>query len=166
MVPMRGNEIRPGEQRIVAKGIEIACGQWGDEPTEDYYMRQFAEISPHDADATELQLELDAAILDDGTLLGLDKSDLATHFAAYVAAKQDLRRGIVYAAHGGASMEEAFRSVNAVLATELRPEFHNPLWIYPRLAAQDARCWRGAYGESSLNLFRQALRREPFVIKR
>jgi hypothetical protein len=165
-IPGRGNEIHPGEQRIVPRGIEINCGLWGNEPTENFYLRQFAEWASNDADAKELRIEIDAAILDDGTLLGSDKSDLATDFAAYLGAKQDLYREIVDALDRGSSWQEAFRSVDAILSTKPRPDVHNPLWIYPRLAAEDANRWREAYGEGSVDLFRRAVRREPFVITR
>jgi hypothetical protein len=138
----------------------------GNEPTENFYLRQFAEWTSDDADAKELRIEIDAAILDDGTLLGSDKSDLATDFAAYLGAKQDLYRKIVDALDGGSSWQEAFRSVDAILSTKPRPDVHNPLWVYSRLAAEDANRWREACAEGSVDLFRRAVRREPFVITR
>ena len=39
--PRRGNEIRSGEQNIVLMSIELDCGRWGGQATEDFYLRQF-----------------------------------------------------------------------------------------------------------------------------
>ena len=36
--PRRGNEIRPGERKITAMGIEIHGGLWGEQATEDFYL--------------------------------------------------------------------------------------------------------------------------------
>jgi hypothetical protein len=63
-IPERGNEIHPGEKRIVPRGIEINCGLWGNEPTENFYLRQFAEWASNDADAKELRIEIDGGTFD------------------------------------------------------------------------------------------------------
>ena len=35
-VPVRGNEVRAGERMICGMGIELDCGQWTGEPTEEF----------------------------------------------------------------------------------------------------------------------------------
>jgi hypothetical protein len=107
---------------------------------------------------------MDAVLLDDGTLRGEDRSDLAADFKLYLNAKQDLYRQTVKGLQSGSSLQEATGSIDVQLA--MRLEVHKPTSIYARLAAQDADRWREEYGATSTDLFEQALRREPFIIKR
>jgi hypothetical protein len=82
--PRRGNEIRPGEQKIVAMSIEIDCGRWGGEATEEFYLRQFIDWFTEYNEANALEISIDAAIFDDGEFKGPNKSDLDQDFRSYV----------------------------------------------------------------------------------
>jgi hypothetical protein len=113
-----------------------------------------------------LEIEIDAAILNDGTLLGADRSDLAADFTAYFRAKQDLYRELMNLLDGGSSFEEAFRPIKSILSQRPEPYRRNPSRFYPRLAAQDAQLWRERYGEASVNLMKQSMQREPFIVRR
>ena len=167
---MRGNEIRPGEQGLIAEGMEIHCGRWNEKPTEDFYLRQFAEAFERFVNATEVRISLDAVIVDDGELIGPDESQLGDHFAAYVKAKQDIYRSLVQSLDSGQSMDEAFRPIEATIAVtcaDPRLPVDNPFAIWPRQAAGEARGWRKRYGDADLhNILRRALRKDPFVIRR
>ena len=90
--PQRGNEIRPGERNIALMSIELDCGRWGSEPTEDFYLRQFIGWFKKYKDVSHLEISIDAAIFEDGALFGPNKSELDQHFTAYVDAKQEYYR--------------------------------------------------------------------------
>jgi hypothetical protein len=167
MVTERGNEILPGEQRIVAKGIEIDSGFSSGQATEDYYLHQFVAMFAAET-TTTLQIEVDATILSDGTLLGADESDLATDFALYLKAKQDLYHSIIDLLDKGHPFEEAFRPLDAARAEKpaLSAYHRDPFSIYLRLALQETDRWREQHGEASLDLIRQALVKQPFVVQR
>lgn len=162
--PVRGNEIRPGEQRLVPKSIELNAGLWGDDPTETFYLEQFSAWASEQEHVESLGIALDAVLFEDGSLLGPDKADIAAHFSAYFEAKQRLYKEIVTALDSGRSLEEALRPVGVLLAN--RPTFGEPLSIYPRLAAQDVNRWKEEFGLDSAGLFRQAIRSSPFLMKR
>jgi hypothetical protein len=166
LVVARDNEILPGEQRIVPKGIEIHSGLGFGQATEDFYLDQFVNMFAAESKAT-LRIEVDAAILNDGTLLGPDESDLATHFAVYFKAKQDLYLSIIDLLDKGSSLKEAFRPLNSALAKKFALEDHrNGFSIYPVLAAQDTGRWRQRYGDAPISLMRQAITKEPFAVMR
>jgi hypothetical protein len=169
-VPSRGNEIRSGEQKIAAKGIEIDCGRWSGKPTEEYYLRQFASWADESVGATDIQIGLDSVIFEDGELIGPGESRLGDDFAAYVKAKQDLYWSLVQGLDSGQSMDEAFRPIEATIAaTRANPrlDLRDPFAIWPRQAAGELSGWRKRYGDVALpNILRQALRKKPFVIRR
>jgi hypothetical protein len=165
-ISTRGNEIRSRERRIVAREVEINNGEWTEEPTANFYLCQFADWFARTADLIELRIDLDAAILDDGTLLGPDESELAVDFVAHLEAKQTLYREIIDALDTGSTMEEAFRPVQRTVSTARMIDLGNPLSIYGRLAAEDVHRWRVRYGERAVDLLRKAIRNEPFVIGR
>lgn len=168
-VQLRGNEIRSGEQKIVANGMEIYCGRWGIAPTEECYLRQLADWSGRFVGA-EIRVTLDAVIFEDGELIGPDKSDLGDHFAAYVKAKEDVYRSLVQSLDSGQSMDEAFRPIDATIAAiraDPRLPLENPRAIWSRQAAGEVVGWRTRYGDEYLpSILRRALRKEPFVVRR
>lgn len=166
--PDRRDEIRPGELRIDVMSVELESGEWGHEATDAFYLRQFANWSAEEKTGmTELRIELDAVIFDDGLLIGPDRSRLRDHFAAYLKAKQDLYRKIVEALDSGHSVEKAFRPVTLTLSSRPDPDPGDEFAIYPHLAAEDAALWRRRYGDQAVQkILKQALRKEPFVIRR
>lgn len=162
--PERGKEILPGERKIDAMSVEIHSGTLGTKPTEAFYLRQFANwFDEYSAGMTELRIVLDAVIFEDGLLIGPDRSDLHDHFAAYLKAKQDLYRRIVESLDTGHSVEDTFRSVTVLPEPESGDEFH----FYRRLATEDAARCRRRHGDQAVrDIFEQALRAEPSIIRR
>jgi hypothetical protein len=118
--PRRGNEIRPGEQKIVAMSIEIDCGRWGGQATEDFYLRQFIDWFTEYNDANALEISIDAAIFDDGEFIDPNKSKLDQHFGSYVNAKQDYYKIILEGLDSGMSLDEAFAPIEAVVKSQCR----------------------------------------------
>jgi hypothetical protein len=169
-IPMWGNEIRPGEQGLIAEGVEIYCGRWNEKPTEDFCLRQFAEAFERFVNATEMRIGLDAVVFDDGELIGPDISKLNEHFAAYLQAKQDLYCSLLQSLDSGQSMDQAFRPIEAVITaptTGLRVPHENPLAFWSRQAAAELRVWRKQHGDAALpDIVRRFIRKEPFVVQR
>lgn len=167
--PRRGNEIRPGEQNIALMSIELNCGRFDGEATEDFYLRQFIGWFKEYKDARDLEISIDAAIFEDGAFFGPNKSELDQHFRAYVDAKQDYYRMIVQALNSGMSLDDAFAPVEAVLKGNIaNPDLHseNVGTMWRRIAASEVRSWRTRYGnEAAPEIYRRALRSEPFEIR-
>jgi hypothetical protein len=148
---LRGREIRPGEQRVVGAGFEL----WPDADVVTY-RSSYLEMSETRKDLTALQIELDAVIFDDGLLLGPDHAGLAEHFAEYVAAKQDVYRGMVERIDGSGVSDDIF----APLRESIARRSENP--IVSEAAAEAL----GLQHNIMRDVFQQVLRPEPFIIRR
>jgi hypothetical protein len=162
--------IAPGERRIDGHGV-VLYG-WGNlDPYFDQFLPQFIEQKDRTlADATLLQIELDAVVFDDGTLVGADES-LRAQFSAYLEAKQHWYRHILAALDAGQSVAEAFQPLDDFRAAERRrrdqvpPPPHGPIW--KGQAAADADRWRRRHAEPEIHrLLKETIRLEPFVIRR
>lgn len=168
--PRRGNEIRPGEQKIVAMSIEIDCGLWGGQATEEFYLRRFIDWFTEYNDANALEISIDAAIFDDGEFLGPNKSKLDQHFRSYVDAKKDYYRIILQGLDSGKSLDDAFAPIEAVVkANAANPglDSRDVRTMWKRVAAPEVRIWRLKHGDAAApEIYRRALRTEPFVIRR
>jgi hypothetical protein len=167
--PRRGNEIRPGEQKIVAMSIELDCGRWGGEATQEFYLSQFINWFTQYNDANALEISIDAAIFDDGEFIGPNKSDLVLDFKSYVDAKQDYYRMILQGLDSGMSFDEAFAPVEAVVkANAVNPglDSRDVRTMWKRIAAPEVRMWRLKYGDDgAAEIYRRAVRTEPFMIR-
>ena len=167
----------PGAKRLEANGFH----GWGD-GTDDYYdpfLPQFVTKKEHElADVIELRIELDAAIFDDGTLVGVDENNwLSELFSNHVQEKQNWYRVIMEALDAGKSVEEAFEPIRAFAIDEekRRKAGERP---YPnmrdrnvlrkrRQAAAEAASWRRRFNDEEIPaLLKQSIRLDPFVIRR
>jgi hypothetical protein len=167
----------PGVRRVEAKGLVIQG--WGEGPDGEYYdqfLPQFVtEKDQILRNASELRIELNAAIFSDGTLVGPDDGSwLRELFSSSVRAKQDWYRMILTALAGGASVSEAFRPLDQFVEqarTRMRSghqfyrEDPNAIWVQE--AAADAMRWRRRYADDAIpQLLREAIHLEPFLIRR
>jgi hypothetical protein len=165
----------PGARRIEANGVVIQG--WGDlDEYFDQFLPQFFDQNDRLlARATELRIELNAAIFDDGTLVGPDDESWLRHtFSAYVEAKQSWYRGIIAALDAGRSVADAFQPLDdfssawmSGLRTGDAPPQEFPLEMWKREAAADAQRWRRRYADEEIpRLLKQSIRLEPFAISR
>ncbi len=160
-----GHAISPGEKRLSAMEIEfgpeiIKLPGW--EQTLRDAARNQAKTY---ADVTALEVELDAVIFDDGVLVGPDHGNLQASFAAYLEAKQKLFREIVAGLDAGQSMEQVFAGAKA--EADVHSSTAATHSIYDRLAAEEILALRSRIGDQAVhNVFKQAIRKEPFVIHR
>lgn len=123
--PRRGNEIRPGERKITAMGIEIHGGLWGEQATEDFYLCQFADWLREFNETIGLTISIDAAIFEDGEIVGPNESELDQAFLAYVDAKQEYYRAIVKRLDSGMPFDEAFAPIEAFVKADIAdPALH------------------------------------------
>jgi hypothetical protein len=166
----------PGAQRVEAMSVVIQG--WGDYPDGEYYdqfLPQFVtEKDRMLRNATDLHVELNAAIFSDGTLVGPDdESWLSELFSSYVRAKQDWYRTIITALDAGASVSEAFGPLDRFMEEARRrmrahrfdPERPNAIWAQE--AAADAMRWRRRYEDDAIpRLLKEAIRLEPFLLRR
>lgn len=155
---LQGREIGAGGERLVGMGFEV----W---PVE--YVDSYAQFGQHDIDrlgeVKNLRIALDAVIFDDGELLGPDDSRLAEHFIAFVQAKQSLYREVVTGLELGGVGEDVFAPLREAVAALSPPNPRDPLAVYHRQSAAEA---LGFHNRIVLEVFRRALRREAFSIKR
>jgi hypothetical protein len=169
-MPARGNEIHSGEQKIVAMNIEINCGRWDGEATDEFYLRQFVDWFVEYADASDVHIGFDAVIFQDGEMIGPDQSRLGDHFAAYVAAKQGFYRSLVQSLDSGQSMDQAFGPIEAAIAANTanpRLDSTNLPVMWQTVAALEVLAWRRRYGDAALpDILRRALWEEQFVIRK
>jgi hypothetical protein len=165
-LPFRGNELRPGEQRIDAMGIELDCGGRTGKATEPFYLRQFAGWFEEFADIRELHIHFDAIIFADGEMIGPNESHLDREFSSYLGEKESCYRSILKALDSGHSITEAFRPIEVVLARDLMLDMQRKS-LWDRQAAAETRDLRSRYGDEALaEILRKALRKEPFRIHR
>jgi hypothetical protein len=108
-------------------------------------------------DLTALQIELDAIIFDDGLLLGPDHSGLAEQFAEYVAARQDVYRGMVERIDGSSGVSD---DIFAPLREAVARRSENPI------ASEAAAEALGLQHNIMRDVFQQVLRPDPFIIRR
>lgn len=153
---LHGREIRTGEDRLVGMGFEV----WPPE-----YVDSYCEFGRQAAlglgEVKQLGIALDAAIFDDGVLLGPDEARLAEHFIEFVHEKQTLYRDIVVGLESGDVKEDVFAPLREALAQTRSGQV--PLLGYRRQAAAEV---LGFHNRVALEVFRRALRREPFAIRR
>jgi len=160
-----------GEQRLVAR--ETAFGPPNQKFTqnEELDLQNWLRASTQNrkakmADAVEVQINLDAAIYSDGLLVGPDTSNLDQNFTAKLHEKQRLFRQIVSDLDAGHTEEEAFGPAKALAIQRPIPS-RNPLSIYEAIAAQEIVALRRRVGDSAVPAtVRQAIRKDPFVIRR
>jgi len=165
--------LAPGARRIEANGVAIHG--WKDvDPYFDQFLPQFFDQNDRLlANATDLRIELNAAIFEDGTLIGADdESRLRETFSTAVEAKQEWYRGIIAALDAGRSVDEAFEPLERFL-NEWNARLKSRKWssddqrdISKREAAGEARRWRGQVSDDELpRLLPESIRLEPFVIR-
>jgi hypothetical protein len=167
--------LETGQRRIEANGLVIH--RWGYlDQYYDQFLGQFVdEKDALLADAVELQIELNAVIFADGTLIGPDDDSALTDlFSTYVQAKQGWYRGIIDALDAGQSVAESFAPVERFLAdTSERRRAGNgfvgeklaELWTHQ--AAAEAAAWRRRFKDAEIPpLLRQRIRLDPFPIRR
>jgi hypothetical protein len=167
--------LETGQRRIEANGLVIH--RWG--YLDEYYDQFLAQfVDQKDAllaNAVDLHIELNAVIFADGTLIGADdQSTLTNLFSTYVQAKQDWYRGIIAALDAGHSVAESFAPVerfltdatNRIRAGNKFPrEKAGDLWTHQ--AAAEASRWRRRYADEDIPpLLKQAIRLDPFTIRR
>jgi hypothetical protein len=166
-----GVAVPPGKQRLCAMALEfgpqIVAMQGWKEMMRDGTRNQ-AQMY---AGVTKVEIELDAVIFDDGTLVGPDAGNLQEHFAAYVDEKQKLFRSVVSGLDSGRSMDDVFAPIKAVVdappSSLVKAMAASKLALYHRLAAEEILGLRARIGDQAVySLFKQASRKEPFVIHR
>jgi len=167
--------LETGQRRIEANGLVIHRWGYGDEYF-DQFLGQF--IDQKDTllrNAVDLHVELNAVIFADGTLIGADdQATLGELFSTYVQAKQTWYRGIIEALDAGQSVAASFEPVERFLA-DVRNRMHagnqladeKPADMWMHQAAAEARRWRRRYPDEDIpRLLKQAIRLDPFIIRR
>ena len=161
----------PGKQKLSAMSLEfgpeiVALPGW-EEFLRDGTRNRTSEF----ADVVKIEIELDAAIFDDGVLVGKDAGNLGSHFAAYVEAKQKLFHSVVAGLEAKQSTDEVFAPIKA--AAEIEPGkaakrmAGDPLALYSMLAAEEILGLRSRIGDQAVySFFKNAIRKEPFVVRR
>jgi hypothetical protein len=165
--------LKTGQRRIEAYGLVIhGWSQW-DESNDQVLGHFVEEKEALLADAVDLHIELNAVIFADGTLIGADdESALRDLVTAYVQAKQDWYRGIIEALDAGRSVADSFAPVERFLADSTNRlsaghfgEKPGNLWTHQ--AAAEARSWHRRHADKDiLPLLKQAIRLDPFIIRR
>jgi hypothetical protein len=174
--------IPPGGQRLIGLGYEIPQVRpkfdsspdtpgWDDEriwrwvvsTTKDFVDR----IKQQNLGTVGISVKLDAVILEDGTLIGSDaEGRLQTAFGSHVRVKQDLFREVVSRLDKGLSVEETFTFPGSEMPPDLT-EMDDSMGMFRPEAIRTARNLRKRYGdEKILDILRQAILKEPFVIHR
>ncbi len=124
--------------------------------------------------ATAVAIDLDAAIFDDGTLVGANQDGwLSELFGTYVAAKQQWYRTILAGLDAGQSLEDAYAPLRAFSAESIR-QMHARGPMDPRerrrsmwrtQAAGEASSWLRRFPASEVPRLLCGLRLEPFAIE-
>jgi len=165
--------VRPGETHVVAAGCVVeALDQL--EGESDSWIEHFVAERDRAVDgATAVAIELDAAIFDDGTLVGMNQDGwLSDLFGTYIGAKQDWYRTILAGLDSGQSLDDAYAPLRAFSAGEIRrmregvradpKERMRSIWRTN--AAAEAYAWQRRCSEAEVPQLLRSLRLEPFVI--
>lgn len=154
---LQGREIHPGQERLAGTDFELWPIEYVDE-----YLHWGSQIIRKLGDVQTLRVGLDAVIFDDGTLLGPDRSHLAEHFIEFVKAKQTLYRDVLVGLETGEHYHEIFESVRAI-AADTSVDSNDSTAVYENVAAIEI---LNLQRKITLEVFRRALRREAFSIRR
>src|SRR6478735_6325160 len=160
----RGREIRPGEERVVGLRFEInpsVDNAWLDE-----FARQQSDLAKG---LRSLAVEVDAAVFDDGVVVGRDTSGLQQAFEMYVQATQGLYQSVLRELNTGQTISAIFGSIRASMRQNREKSFNNPddrEAVYAVQAAGDALQVRARIGDDKVKeVFERALRRVPFTVR-
>jgi len=176
LISHQPDAVPAGSRRLEANGIVLHGYGYFDEYY-DQFLPQFVDRKNEDlAGAVALDIDLNAVIFADGTMIGRDdESMLADLFSTYVRAKQDWYRGITTALDAGLSVDEAFGGVRTFLEqSRVRHEqgmmvsdFEDPQAIWIEQAAAEAASWRRKCKDEDIpRLLTSSIRMTPFVIRR
>jgi len=161
----RGREVRPGEERVVGLRFEInpsVDNAWLDE-----FARQQGDLAKG---LRSLTVEVDAAIFDDGLLVGRDTSGLQQAFEMYLQATQGLYQSVLRELNAGQTIDAIFASIRASMRQNREKSFNNPddrEAVYAVQAAGDALQARARIGDDKVKeVFERAIRRVPFTVRR
>jgi hypothetical protein len=154
---LQAREIKTGGERLVGMGFEVWPAEYVDS-----YAGFGQQANRQLGDVKNLRIALDAVIFDDGALLGPDESHLAEHFIAFVQAKQNRYREIVVGLELGSMGNDVFAPLREAILAPSQPNSRDPLAVYDRQSAAEA---LGLHDRVVLEVFRRALRREPFSIR-
>jgi len=166
--------VRSGEAHVVAAGCVVEGLDAIDES--DSWIEHFVTERDRAVDgATAIAIELDAAIFDDGTLVGANQDGwLSDLFGTYVGAKQEWYRTILAGLDAGQSLEEAYAPVRAFSAETLQQvraggrmdPGERSRWLWRTQAAGEAADWLRRFPASDVPRLLRTLRLDPFVIER
>ncbi|HWI19875.1 MAG TPA: hypothetical protein VNT81_19110 [Vicinamibacterales bacterium] len=161
----RGREVRPGEERVVGLRFEInpsVDNAWLDE-----FARQQGDLAKG---LHSLTVEVDAAIFEDGLLVGRDTSGLQQAFEMYLQATQGLYQSVVRELNAGQTIDAIFASIRASMRQNREKSFNNPddrEAVYSVQAAGDALQARARIGDDKVKeVFERAIRPVPFTVRR
>jgi len=159
--------VASGEERVVAMETEFRPSTDKLSEEEDINLVSWLRATTQDYKAkavAQMQIRLDAAIFSDGLLVGPNVSNLDVGFTAKLEAKQKLFQQIVGDLDAGHTLEEAFEPAKTqAIAVPSRERSV----LYGVLAAQEVVALRRRVGDAAVPaLFRQAIRKRPFVVKR
>jgi hypothetical protein len=169
--------IWPGRHYLAANSLVIH-GYGNVDPYYDQFLGQFVdEKNAMLADATTLDIEINAVIFADGTLIGPDDNGmLAELFSLCVREKQNWYRGIIEALDQGASVDEAFAALRVYQEEQARHDRQMPSYfsepdrrheIWRMQGAADAWSWRLKFSDDQIPaLLKPAIRLEPFAVRR
>jgi len=164
----------PGGRRVETAHLVIQ-GYAESEPYYDQFLPQFViQKERMLADATELHIELDAAIFEGAQLIGPDPDGwLSGLFSEYVSAKQDWYRLILDRLDAGGSVDDAFAPIRAFQEERNRQVraggrfTREETQLWKTQAAAEAIRWRRRFSDDELPaLLKESIRLEPFVIRR
>jgi hypothetical protein len=164
----------PGGKRVDAANLVIQ-GYAQSEPYYDQFLDQFiVEKDRMLANAEKLEIELEAVIFADGTLIGRDTDGwLGDLFSECVAEKQAWYREILSRLDAGGSVDEAYAPIRAfqeqrnLTRRAGRPFDRTEIQLWKTQAAADAQRWRRRFGDAEIpDLLRSSIRMDPFVIRR
>jgi hypothetical protein len=120
--------ISPGQRRLAGIAVGFELAKFTPE-FEASFLELFGSIKKEFASAKAAEVELDAVIFDNGSLIGPDSGPetLKDNFLAYVQAKQSVYRTILERIDHGMRGDEAFQSPR-----------RSELSLYPKLAWEEA----------------------------
>jgi hypothetical protein len=113
--------VRPGEAHVIAAGCVVENLDALEGESDSWIEHFVGERDRALEGATTVAIELDAAIFDDGGLVGANQDGwLSDLFATYVAAKQDWYRTILAGLDKGQSLDEAYAPLRTFSAESIR----------------------------------------------
>ena len=161
--------LKPGDRRVISAGAVFPLNPAHSNPSWIPDYRDYLQQMHPPGSVKRLSIEVDAVILDDGTLTGANESNFGIAFSTFVSTEREVFRSIVESVDTGKSLDEVFATLTAEsqqLATDPDRAFEPLRFEIVQSRGEAYGIWRRSGDGEFLRIARAIVLNEPFVVRR